>query len=145
MKCGNSTLPMSPVATEIEIAGGGACPTTSGTSVCTGNYTTTADANLIACRVAGPMIPRIIGCGSTLVRRSGQKISTQQVGSNAKVMLAIGGDLVAAGANRLGAHPFPRNGLRACAIPLIFISRPTRRSPTSRPSSLRSMVIRGLP
>ena len=29
--CGNSTLPMSPVATEIETAGGGACPTTSST------------------------------------------------------------------------------------------------------------------
>lgn len=36
---------MSPVATEIETAGDGACPTTRGTSIYTGNYTTSADAN----------------------------------------------------------------------------------------------------
>ena len=39
---------MSPVATEIETAGGGACPTTSSTSISTENYTTSADANLVA-------------------------------------------------------------------------------------------------
>jgi len=33
------------LATEIETVGGGACPTTNGTSVCYGNYTTSADAN----------------------------------------------------------------------------------------------------
>ncbi len=30
-------------------------------------------------------------------------------------------------------------------IPLIFINRPTRRSPTSRPASLSSIVMRGRP
>jgi hypothetical protein len=44
VKCGNSTLPMSPVATEIEIAWGGACPPHDRLNQ-TGNYTTSADAN----------------------------------------------------------------------------------------------------
>jgi hypothetical protein len=47
------------------------------------------------------------------------------------VVLAIGGNLVATGANG--------------RIPWIFMSRPTRRSPTSRPASLSSIVIRGRP
>jgi hypothetical protein len=45
VKCANSTLPMSPVATEIETAGGGACPTTCSASIYTGNYTTISDAS----------------------------------------------------------------------------------------------------
>jgi len=43
---GNSTLPMSPLATEIETTSGGACPTRCGASISTGNYTTSSDANL---------------------------------------------------------------------------------------------------
>lgn len=38
-----------------------------------------------------------------LVRRSGQEIPVQQIGGNAKVVLAIGGNLVATGAN--GPYP----------------------------------------
>lgn len=38
-----------------------------------------------------------------LIGRSGQEIPIQQVGGNAEMVLAIGGDLVAAGAN--GAYP----------------------------------------
>ena len=51
-----------------------------------------------------------------LIGRGGQEIPIQQVGGPrpfwAEMVLAIGGDLVAAGANGLGLGPFPRKGRR---------------------------------
>ncbi|WP_294033974.1 hypothetical protein, partial [Sphingopyxis sp.] len=46
LKCANSTITMNPVATSDAAFRGGACPTPEYTIAYTGNYTTSADANL---------------------------------------------------------------------------------------------------
>ncbi|HEV7342302.1 MAG TPA: hypothetical protein VGN68_11750, partial [Sphingopyxis sp.] len=54
LKCANSTITMNPVATSDAAFRGGACPTPEYTIAYTGNYTTSADANVCLCGMKSP-------------------------------------------------------------------------------------------
>jgi hypothetical protein len=60
-----------------------------------------------------------------------KEVAVQKVGHNVRLVVAVGRDLV--------------RRVRTGRIPLSFMRRPTRRSPTSSPTYLSSMVMRGRP
>lgn len=66
-----------------------------------------------------------------LVEAFSKEVAVQKVGHNVRLVVAVGRDLV--------------RRVRTGRIPLSFMRRPTRRSPTSSPTYLSSMVMRGRP
>lgn len=97
---------------------------------------------LILAGVVGGIVNAVAGGATLITFPALLATGLNPVVANIANAIAVSpGHLLAVLADRRSLCLRVRTGL----IPLIFISRPTRRSPTSRPASLSSIVMRGRP